>query len=178
MIVKPVLKTLFVVTVALVGPLALAASFEDLPKRKPGLWETTITPGDGQHPPPTNRMCLDAETDRELVRFGMGATNQVCSKHDISISGNVATIDAVCQLGPSKQTTRSTITYTGNTAYRTQVKAQFDPPFLGKTESSTSTEAKWTGPCPADMKPGDMVMGNGVKINIKDVAAAKKGPTK
>jgi hypothetical protein len=172
------LKTLFIVSAALAGPIALAASVEDLPRRKPGLWETIITPGEGQRPPITNRMCLDAETDRDLIRFGMGAASEVCSKQDLSISGNVATIDAVCQLGPSKQTTRSTITYTGNTAYRTQVKSHFDPPFLGKTDSSTSTEAKWMGPCPADMKPGDMVMGNGVKMNIKDLPAAKKGPTK
>lgn len=26
--------------------------------------------------------------------------------------------------------------------------------------------AKWIGPCTADQKPGDMIMANGMKINI------------
>jgi hypothetical protein len=29
--------------------------------------------------------------------------------------------------------------------------------------------AKWLGPCTADQKPGDMIMGNGTKINILDM---------
>jgi hypothetical protein len=167
-------KTLLIVVVGFAVSPALAASFEDLPKRKPGLWEVTVNTGDSQRPPVTNRMCLDPATDAALIKFGMGSANQICSKQDMSISGNVATIDAVCKIGTSQQITHSTITYTGNTAYKTQVKARFDPPFLGKTESSTSTEARWVGPCPADMKPGDMVVGNGVKINLNDLPTAKK----
>ncbi len=27
-------------------------------------------------------------------------------------------------------------------------------------------DAKWLGPCAADQKPGDMMMGNGMKVNI------------
>jgi hypothetical protein len=34
--------------------------------------------------------------------------------------------------------------------------------------------AKWIGPCAADQKPGDMIMANGMKINILD--AQKRGP--
>jgi hypothetical protein len=34
-------------------------------------------------------------------------------------------------------------------------------------------EATWQGPCPADMKPGDMAMPNGMKINMMDMAARR-----
>jgi hypothetical protein len=29
--------------------------------------------------------------------------------------------------------------------------------------------AKWLGPCAADQRPGDMIMPNGMKINILDL---------
>ncbi len=29
--------------------------------------------------------------------------------------------------------------------------------------------AKWLGPCTADQKPGDMIMGNGMKMNILEM---------
>jgi hypothetical protein len=33
-----------------------------------------------------------------------------------------------------------------------------------------TVEAKWLGACTADQKPGDMIMGNGMKMNINDMA--------
>jgi hypothetical protein len=30
-------------------------------------------------------------------------------------------------------------------------------------------DAKWLGPCAADQKPGDMVFGNGTKVNIPEL---------
>ena len=158
----------------LASSLAFGASLEDLPRRKPGLWEMTIIPGEGQRAAPTSKVCIDAATDLELMRFGLGMTDQLCSKRDLSVSGSSATIDAVCKIGTSQQTSHSTIRYSGNSAYRTEIKAKYDPPFLGKSETTTIQEAKWTGPCPADMKPGDLVTGNGVKVNLKDLAATKK----
>ena len=35
--------------------------------------------------------------------------------------------------------------------------------------------ATWLGPCAADQKPGDMIMGNGTKVNIPDMR--KRGPS-
>jgi hypothetical protein len=168
-------RRISLVTMAmLASSLAFGVSVEDLPKRKPGLWEMTIVPAEGQRAPPASKVCIDPATDRELMRFGLGMTEQLCSKRELSISGNVATIDAVCKIGTSQQTSRSTIRFNGDSGYRTEIKAKFDPPFLGKSESTTIQEAKWTGPCPADMKPGDLVTGPGMKINIKDVAGTRK----
>lgn len=167
-------KSSLIIVALLTSSSALGVSLEDLPKRKPGLWEMTIIPAEGQRGPPASKVCIDAATDRELMRFGLGMTEQLCSKRELSISGSVATIDAVCKIGNSQQTSRSTIRYTGDSGYRTEIKAKFDPPFLGKSESTTIQEAKWTGPCPADMKPGDLVTGPGMKINIKDVAGNRK----
>jgi hypothetical protein len=36
-------------------------------------------------------------------------------------------------------------------------------------------EGKWLGACAADQRPGDIMMGNGVKINIPDMQ--KRAPS-
>ena len=152
---------------------AQAAGIEDLPKRKPGLWEMSMLSPEGKRGSMTARVCIDAATDAALTSFGLGIASQMCSKRDIRVSGSVATIDMVCKIGESQQTSHSTLTYTGNDAYRIEVRSHFDPPFLGKSDSTVTQAARWTGACPADMKPGDLVMANGMKINLKDMAAAR-----
>jgi hypothetical protein len=162
------------VTAALGSAVALGVGLDDLPKRKPGLWEMSTASSENKGAPATSKVCIDATTDRELMNFGLGVTNQLCSKREIKVTGGVASIDMVCTVGNSQTTSHSTITYTGNNAYRAEVRAHFEPPFLGKTDSTTTQQAKWTGACPPDMKPGDLVTGNGVKINLRDLAAGKK----
>jgi uncharacterized protein DUF3617 len=157
--------------VAIAG--AQAAGIEDLPKRKPGLWEMTMLSAEGKRGSMTGRVCIDAATDAALTSFGLGMASQMCSKRDIRVSGNIATIDMVCKVGESQQTSHSTITYTGNDSYRINMRAHFEPPFLGKSDSTMTQAARWTGACPADMKPGDLVMANGMKINLKDMAGAR-----
>ena len=168
------MRACLVVSAVLVVNLAQAAGLEDLPKRKAGLWEMNMISADDKRPSVTSRVCIDAATDTALTDFALGATKQVCSKREIRVSGSVATIDMACKIGESQQTTHSTIAYTGNSAYRTEVRAHYEPPFLGKSDSTTVQEAKWTGPCPPDMKPGDLIMGNGMKINLRDLAGAKQ----
>ena len=37
-------------------------------------------------------------------------------------------------------------------------------------------DAKWLGPCAADQKPGDMIMSNGMKINIPETEKRSIAP--
>ena len=57
-----VLSTLLV----LAAGLALAA---ELPKRKPGLWEMTLSSPDSKRPPRSARYCIDAATEALLDDF-------------------------------------------------------------------------------------------------------------
>ncbi len=52
-------------------------------------------------------------------------------------------------------------------------KASYNPPLMGRSESATTMEAKWIGPCKADQKPGDMVMPNGTKVNMLEMMAGR-----
>ena len=46
----------------------------------------------------------------------------------------------------------------------------------GNKQTSAMIEARWLGPCAADQKPGDMILGNGMKININDAKTAARKP--
>jgi hypothetical protein len=40
---------------------------------------------------------------------------------------------------------------------------------------AVTMSAKWLGPCAADQRPGDMIMPNGMKMNIQNMPALPKG---
>src|SRR5262249_49281317 len=100
-------RVVLTVTAARASAVALGAGFDDLHKRKPGLWEMSTTSTQNKGAPALSRVCIDAATDTELMNFGLGVTNQLCSKRDIRLTGSVATIDMVCTIGNSQATTHS-----------------------------------------------------------------------
>lgn len=154
------------------GSLACAATgaqADDLPTRKAGLWEVTLHMASGNMPTQTMKFCTDAATDAELYKFGMNAAQGMCSRYDLHRNGNVATIDTECKMGEMKMTSHSVMNFTGDSAYKTDIQSHFDPPMMGRSESTMTQQAKWTGPCPADMKPGDLVGPNGMKMNMKSI---------
>jgi len=36
-------------------------------------------------------------------------------------------------------------------------------------ETQMTIEAKWAGPCKTNQKPGDIIMANGMKMNVTDM---------
>jgi hypothetical protein len=158
--------------VVIAGSLACTATgalADELPTRKAGLWEVTMHMSSGNTPMQTMKFCTDAATDAELYKFGMNAAQGMCSRYDLHRNGNTATIDTECKMGEMKMTSHAVMNFTGDTAYKTDIQSHFNPPMMGRSESTMTQEAKWTGLCPADMKPGDMVMPNGMKMNMKSM---------
>jgi hypothetical protein len=165
-------STITACAAALLGGLVCAvtaAQSDDLPKRKPGLWAVTLHMAQGTMPTQGMKFCTDAATDAELYRFGMNAAQGMCSRYDLHRSGDVATVDTECRMGDMKMTSRAVMTFTGDAAYKTDIQTHFDPPVMGRSDSTMTQEAKWTGPCPAEMKPGDLVGPNGMKLNMKSM---------
>jgi hypothetical protein len=87
-------------------------------------------------------------------------------------SGNSITIDSACTIGGKATTTHSVITGSFDSAYTMTVTSQNESVPGGSTTMMMS--AKWLGPCAANQKPGDMIMGNGMKMNILDMQ--RRGP--
>ena len=147
------------------GALAL-----DLPKRKSGLWDIKISPASSNRPPHTIQMCIDQKTDNMAQQMFESRARGACSAQQIRREGNKIVGDSVCKIG-DETTATSHIVLSGefDRAYHGEIRTKFSPPLMGKSENLTLIDAKWTGPCQADQKPGDMIMPNGMKINIREM---------
>jgi len=153
---------------------ATAAGAEDFPKLKAGLWETTTASarGDGKAPQSTT-LCLDDSVQQEMYRMSMGMMSGMCSKHEVKVRGGSVTSEAVCDLGGTKMQSKSVMTLTGNSAYRTEAHATFDPPFMGNKESITVIEGRNVGPCKPGQKAGDITLPGGKTMNIRQMMGPK-----
>jgi hypothetical protein len=143
----------------------------EMPARKPGLWEMKMVMEGGPMPAQTFQHCIDATTDKKMSALG-GTSNDQCSKQEIKQSGSTITIDAVCNFGAGNTTSHSVVTGDFNAGYtvKTSSKREGGPSIPGMpAETKMTIEAKWTGACKADQKPGDMVLPNGMKMNINDI---------
>ena len=147
----------------------------DMPARKAGLWEIKMVfEGGGGMPPQTMKQCLDQATDKALsAQFG-GAAQGACSKQDVKTAGGTTTIDSVCKTGPATTTTRAVITGSFDSAYTMKInsKSEGGPAIPGMPpggETRMTIEAKHLGACQAGQKPGDIMMSNGMKMNVLDM---------
>jgi hypothetical protein len=160
----------FLMMVALAAISAAAIAANELPRRKSGLWSMSMTTP-GMSVPMTMHQCVDQKTDD--MTAAMADKKQTCqsqSKRD----GNRVVFDSTCKLGKTTSTTRGVFVGDPNSSYTFESTTTFNPPVAGIRDGVTNATAQWTGPCTAGMKPGDVVMANGVKFNVNDYKSAQK----
>jgi hypothetical protein len=165
-------RCLIIVTAAL---LTAAPAFAlDMPTRKAGLWEIKMVLEGRNLPAQVIRQCIDAATDK-LMNANFGSIGQdTCSKQDIKKSGATMTVDSVCKIGEVTSTTHAVVTGSFDSAYTVNVTStrQGGPPMPGAapgTPTHMTIEGKHLGACEAGQKPGDIMIGNGIKMNILDL---------
>ena len=151
-----------------------AASAIDFPTMKSGLWESSVTREGAPARAGATKMCMDAAVQKEMMELGMGTMKNMCSKNDVRRDGNRIYGSAECKFGESTMKSTSVTTFTGDIAYRTEVKASYEPPMMGMTSGTTVIDAKWSGPCPTGMQVGDVVMPDGRKVNMRAIAGGQK----
>ena len=169
-------RRLAIVTAAvLTTVLAAAPAFAlDMPPRKAGLWELKMIFEGRNLPAQVMKQCVDAATDKLMnMNFG-GSNEQACSKLDMKTSGGSITIDSVCKFGEMTTTSHSVVTGSFDSAYTVKVAStrQGGPPMPGVAagaETHMTIEAKWLGACAAGQKPGDVIMANGMSMNVLDM---------
>lgn len=151
----------------------------DLPRRKAGQWQITHTSDSPRIPVRVEEVCLDESTDALLNQYALGATGEFCGKGEYKSEGpGRYSVDRVCTMGATRMTIHGDTVFTGNTAYREEIRTHYDPPLRGRADSTSVSDGKWTGACAADMRPGDVVMRptpampNGMRVNLTDTAKA------
>jgi hypothetical protein len=152
----------------------LTASADELPTRKPGLWEIRMLDTATKAAGMTMQQCTDAATDKDLTSNLSPMAKQTCSRNDVRKTAAGYMTDAVCTVNGMSMTSHSDVTGDFNSAYTVQVTSKVSgTPAGGPRETTMTVEAKWLGPCKPDQKPGDIVMPGGFKINITDMQKLK-----
>ena len=123
----------------------------------------------GGHVRRQSRRCVGVMT----YNFG-GSAERDCPKRDISTSGGVITIDSVCNFNGATSTSHAVVSGDFNSAYTVEVtsKREGGRPIPGVApggEMHMMIAAKYVGPCAAGQRPGDIVMSNGMTMNVLDL---------
>jgi len=143
---------------------AMSAQATELPSRKAGLWQVKTTIGDNTAAARSIQQCIDASTDQMLQSNAGPFSAAACPQRNVQTSADATTIDSTCMIGGKPATAHAVVTGSFEAAYTMTVTSQSKELPGGKMVMTM--EAKWLGPCAADQKPGDLVMGNGMKVNI------------
>lgn len=156
------------------GTIAASSAFAiDYPARKPGLWEIQTGDATGKGAGHTVQQCIDAASDKALRDMGQGMGKDMCAKQDLRIESGKLVMDSVCKIGTTTATSHAVMTGDFSSTYRMESKSTYNPPLMGRTEGTSVMEAKWVGPCKPGQKPGDMVMSNGMTMNVLDMMGAR-----
>jgi hypothetical protein len=147
---------------------------DELPSRKPGLWEVKTSIDNRNAPPLVIRQCIDATTDAMMMSIAGPYSQDVCSKRTVQKSVDSITIDSACTFAGKAATAHAVATGSFDSAYTMTVTSQSEVA-PGNT-MTMRMEAKWLGPCAVDQKPGDMIFGNGVKVNILEAKKYHPSP--
>ena len=140
-----------------------SASAAEFPIRKAGLWEIAIA---GAHSIKV-RQCSDAVSDEAIFQAGIGISGD-CDKRDVRESGSTIAIDSACRSAGKTTTTHIVITGSLDSKYTMTITSQAQ-------KKPMTLQAEWLGPCGADQKPGDVIMPDGMKINL--LSAESHRPT-
>lgn len=159
-----------VASLAVLAAFAGAAVAVELPSHKPGLWEMTVMLGGKDRPGITIKRCTDPETDTLLTALAQGWAQESCTQQDVNRDGDKLVIDSTCAVGSGKTTTHAEITGSFDDAYTLKVATRREgKPGAGeRAERTVVMAAKWTGPCAAGQKPGDIMLPGGVTMNVRN----------
>jgi hypothetical protein len=152
---------------------AINARADDMPLRKPGLWEMKIAKTGSVLPEMTMQHCTDETTDKQMSTAFSPVAKEACSKRDIAKTATGYVSDSVCSVGGVTVTTHADIVGDFNSAYTVKSAAHSDKGAGGVHDVTSTIEAKWLGECKPGQKPGDIVMPGGFKLNIKDAEKLK-----
>jgi len=160
------------VVLVMIGAAPSARAIEQL-SRKPGLWEVKTTIENSGAPPRVVQQCIDAATDELSQSIAGPFSAAACPERKVQRSADAVTVDSACHIAGKPAGAHAVVTGSFDSAYTMKVAAEGE--LLPGGKMTMTMEGKWLGACTADQRPGDIIMGNGVKINIPDMQ--KRAPS-
>jgi hypothetical protein len=153
-------KMLTSAAVALVLPIAYAAG---PPELREGLWsihtQSTDSPGNKKSES-TRTLCRNHAYDKSVEALAKTATKG-CTTVDESVQGGKISVDMHCVVEGTAIDSKETATYGGDTSTHSEIHTTFSPALAGMSGSTTITDQKYIGSCPAGAQPGDQTNADG-----------------
>lgn len=147
----------------------------DPPRRRAGLWEQTLSTS-GMHQ--VTKICLDDSVEKTTHWWGAQAGQSACTHQQVSRKlGGGWEFSSTCSMGDAGTVTSHGVAsgdFTANYAMDIDSTTSGSPMPEANGVHKMKLEGVWRGPCPADLKPGDMVLPGGMKMNLAQ--AMKDGP--
>ena len=154
-------KIVAVAGVAVITP-SFALANTPMPHQKPGLWEKSMTTMMGH--PYTTQSCVTEESEAKMSVFSSQLRQKNCSSS--SVTRNVDgswTSTSTCKIGPgTARTTHAHVTGDLNSKYTMVLISD------GSTKPEMTMTMTWMGSCKPGMRGGDVIMSNGMKMNVLD----------
>ena len=165
---------------AVAAALALANSgaiADDLniPPRKAGQWEITMSMGQGR-PEMKTTMCLDENTDKAMMSAGLSMTKDMCPTQKMSQEGGNIVIDSVCDFGGMKTTSHIVISGDMQSDYTVRITGDIEGGPKGMPNKTDMTQTvHWVGAECVGLKPGEMMMPGGMKFDATKMMQSMGG---
>ncbi|HLZ84051.1 MAG TPA: DUF3617 family protein [Caulobacteraceae bacterium] len=151
------------------------------PSRKAGLWEQVLTRDGKPGRMGVLTLCVDAATDHEMGIFGRHVGKGDCERSVTRDAEGVYHFASTCTLS-NGTLVKSMGTASGDFASGYKVHSEVNisgapiEPMNGM--HAIDITGRYEGACPAAMKPGDVSLGSGLKVNmdrLPQIASAVTG---
>lgn len=149
------------------GPLAA----QDLPHRKAGLWRQTMVMEGGPSGMPATSICVDEASEAKMSLIGrQTAADAKCDppRFNRGLDGALS-FSNHCDMGAMGQSdSQGTITGDFNSQYQVVIDTKVSGASTAEMngEHKMTITAAWTGPCAPGQKGGDIILPNGMKMNM------------
>lgn len=139
------------------------------PARRAGLWEQSMA-RDGVASSFMGRMrfCVDPAREGRLSLMAGAMGRRGCGQHAYVRTAAGYSFEVTCRLpGSGTMVSKGAMTGDLNRAYKVHIETDVSGAALAAMNGRHVTDiaADFLGPCPAGMAPGDIVLGNGMKID-------------
>ena len=155
-----------------------AAKIPSLPARKSGLWEVTLRsddlvlkrPGQAAPRPQTVQQCTSAEAESTMLLSilpGQEDCHEVKAQRRAKSAGEGYDITTLCYVHGNRVDAQMELRGDLQAAY----SGTYDVKYAQTPMHNTGRrlfEGRWLGACKPGQRPGDMVLPNGITVNVLD----------
>lgn len=136
--------------------------------RKPGLWAVSIHMADQSATDGIEVLQCSAPGVEPDVLLSILPGQENCAPIEARVKPGKRTIGTRCRVHDMRTAARLELVGDFSTDYRGKFSVSFTPADARQASRREARrfEARWLGPCRPGMMPGDMILSNGVTVNV------------